>query len=106
MSLDHLDDGDESGGNVSSNSSRLGFRASTEVQPGLTAFMQAETNIRYDEGGGSTWASRDSFVGLRGDDWGRVRIGDIRNLTRTATGGPDEANIGNVFDERFKNGVP
>jgi predicted porin len=126
LSLDYLDDGDESGANVSSNSSRLGFRASTEVQPGLTAFMQIETNIRYDEGGGSSWASRDSFVGLRGNDWGQVRIGqfdtplkivrgkvdmfgdrigDIRNLTRTSTSGTDQANIGNVFDERFKNGV-
>jgi predicted porin len=126
LSLDWLDDGDESGSNVSSNSSRIGFRASTDVQEGLTAFMQIETNVRYDEGGGSTWASRDSFVGLRGSNWGQVRIGqfdtplkvvrgkvdmfgdrigDIRNLTRTSTSGTGEANIGNVFDERFRNGV-
>lgn len=126
LSLDWLDDGDESGTNVSSNSSRLGFRASNDIQEGLTVFMQIETNIRYDEGGGSTWASRDTFVGLRGDNWGQVRIGqfdtplkivrgkvdmfgdrigDIRNLTRTSTAGEGEANIGNVFDERFRNGV-
>lgn len=124
LSLDSLDNGEDTGTNVSSNSSRLGFRANTELEGGLTAFMQIETNVRFDEGTG-TWASRDTFVGLRGD-WGQVRlgqfdtplkvvrgkvdmfgdrIGDIRNLTRTATGGTGEANIGNVFDERYRNGV-
>lgn len=124
LSVDSLDNGLDSGTNVSSNSSRLGFRANTELDGGLTAFMQIETNVRFDEGSGA-WASRDSFVGLRGD-WGQVRlgqfdtplkvvrgkvdmfgdrIGDIRNLTRTATGGTGEANIGNVFDERYQNGI-
>lgn len=100
LSVDALDNGDDSGTNVSSNSSRLDFRA-------------------------GTWASRDSFVGLRGD-FGQVRlgqfdtplkavrgkvdmfgdrIGDIRNLTRTSTSGGTEANIGNVFDERYRNGI-
>jgi len=124
LSLDSLDNGVDSGTNVSSNSSRLGFRAKTELEGGLEAFAQIEQNIRFDEGAGS-WASRDSFVGIRGD-FGTVRlgqfdtplksvrgkvdmfgdrVGDIRNLTRTSTAGNTNANIGNVFDERFKNGV-
>jgi predicted porin len=124
LSADVLDNGDDSGTNVSSNSSRLGFRAGTDVAEGLHAFVQIETNVRFDEGAG-TWASRDSFVGLRGD-FGQVRlgqfdtplkavrgkvdmfgdrIGDIRNLTRTSTSGGTEANIGNVFDERYRNGI-
>lgn len=124
LSLDSLDDGVESGTNVSSNSSRIGFKASTKLENNLEAFMQIEQNVRFDEGSGN-WASRDSFVGLRGD-FGTVRIGqfdtplkavrgkvdmfgdrlgDIRNLTRTSTSGATNANIGNVFDERYKNGV-
>lgn len=124
LSLDSLDDGVDSGTNVSSNSSRIGFKASTKLENNLEAFMQIEQNVRFDEGSGN-WASRDSFVGLRGD-FGTVRIGqfdtplkvvrgkvdmfgdrlgDIRNLTRTSTSGATNANIGNVFDERYKNGV-
>lgn len=124
LSVDSLDDGADSGTNVSSNSSRLGFRAKHELDGGLEAFMQIEQNIRFDEGSGN-WASRDSFVGLKGG-FGTVRIGqfdtplkdvrskvdmfgdrvgDIRNLTRTSTSGATNANIGNVFDERYKNGV-
>ncbi|WP_333609191.1 porin [Arsukibacterium sp.] len=121
LSLDHLENSIDSGTNVSSNSSRLGFRTSTKLDNGLEAFVQLEQTIRFDEGSGQ-FADRDSFVGLRGD-FGSVklgqfdtplkiirgkvdqfgdRIGDIRNLTRINTGG---SNIGNVFDERFKNGI-
>lgn len=121
LSVDALDNGVDSGTNVSSNSSRLGFRAKTEIEGGLEAFVQIEQNIRFDEGAGN-WASRDSFVGLRGSfgtlrlgqfdtplkavrgkvDMFGDRIGDIRNLTRTSTSGSTNANIGNVFDERYK----
>ncbi len=121
LSLDQLDNGHDSGTNVSSNASRLGFRASSKLDDGLEAFVQLEQTIRFDEGSGQ-FADRDSYVGLRGnfgtlkigqfdtplkairskvDQFGD-RIGDIRNLTRINTGG---SNIGNVFDERFKNGV-
>jgi predicted porin len=119
LSLDHLDNGVDSGSNVSSNASRLGFRASTQLEGGLEAFVQLEQTIRIDEGAGS-FADRDSFVGLRGD-FGTVkigqfdtplkvirgkvdqfgdRVGDIRNVSRVSGGA-----IGNLFDERFKNGV-
>ncbi len=124
LSVDSLDNGESSATNVSSNSSRLGFKASTKLDSGLEAFVQIEQNIRMDEGSGN-WASRDTFVGVKGN-FGQVRlgqfdtplkivrgkvdmfgdrIGDIRNLTRTSTSGDTNANIGNVFDERYKNGV-
>lgn len=119
LSLDHLDNGIDSGSNISSNASRLGFRASTKLEGDLEAFVQLEQTLRLDEGTGS-FVDRDSFVGLRGSFGtvrigqfdtplkvirGRVdqfgdRVGDIRNLSRVNTG-----TIGNVFDERFKNGI-
>ncbi|MCC5861956.1 MAG: porin [Gammaproteobacteria bacterium] len=119
MSVEWLDDGDRSGMNTSSNATQIGFRASTELQPGLAAIMQIEQGLRIDNGAGS-WASRDSFVGLRGD-FGTVRlgfmqsplmlirsrldlfgnrIGDIRNVTRL-----DDQFGGKNWDARLRNGI-
>lgn len=119
MSAEWLDDGDRSGMNTSSNATRIGFRASTELQPGLTAIMQIEQGLRMDNGAGN-WASRDSFVGLRGS-FGTVRlgymqsplmimrsrldlfgnrIGDIRNLTKL-----DDQFGGKNWDFRLRNGI-
>jgi predicted porin len=118
VSVDQLDDGTDSGTNVSSNSSRIGFKADKELENGMKALFQAEQEIRYDNGSGADWASRDSFVGLKGD-FGMVRlgyfdtplkivrgradlfgdqIGDARNLTRLKEFGAD-------FDTRFRNGI-
>ena len=120
VSVDQLDDGTDSGTNVSSNSSRIGFKANKELENGMKALFQAEQEIRYDNGSGSDWASRDSFVGLQGD-FGMVRlgffdtplkavrsrtdlfgdqIGDARNMTRLR---PQYS--GADFDTRFRNGI-
>ena len=115
VSVDLLDDGAEySEVAMSSNSSRLGFRANRDFD-GITAMMQIEQEIDYSDSG-TNWASRDTFVGLRGD-FGMVRlgkfdtpfkrargpanlfgdqVGDMRNLTRA----------GNArFDERTPNTI-
>ena len=121
ISADYLDDGaDYSETNLSSNSSRLGFKGSHGINPGLTAFFQIEQQINFTTGnsnGGSDFATRDTFVGLKGDDWGAIQagrfdspfkkargpanlfgdqVGDMRNLTRTGSA---------RFDERFDNTV-
>lgn len=116
VSVDLLDDGAEySEFAMSSNSSRLGFRANRELDGGLTALLQIEQEIDFSDSG-SNWASRDTFVGLRGD-FGMIRLGkfdtpfkrargpanlfgdqlgDMRNLTRA----------GNArFDERTPNTI-
>lgn len=115
VTVDLLDDGDEySEVAMSSNSSRLGFRANREFD-GLTAMVQIEQEIDFSDQG-SNWASRDTFVGLSGG-FGMVRlgkfdtpfkvargpanlfgdqIGDMRNLTRAGDG---------RFDERTPNTV-
>lgn len=123
VSTDYLDDGEDSDLNVSSNSSRIGVRASTDLGNGLKGILQVETQINYDNGNGNL-ANRDTFVGLEGG-FGRVRfgqidtplkqirsavdlfgdqIGDLRALTRlhSNTGAPYS---GQDFDARFKNGI-
>ena len=115
VSVDLLDDGDDYSEVVmSSNSSRLGFRANREFE-GFTAMVQIEQEIDFSDQG-TNWASRDTFVGLRGG-FGMFRLGkfdtpfkqargpanlfgdqmgDMRNLTRAGNG---------RFDERTPNTI-
>ncbi len=115
LSVDSLNNGDDYNEiNVSSNSSRLGFKGKTEFDA-LTAFFQIEQQIDFDTNGGE-FATRDTFAGVRGD-FGMLRVGkfdtpfkaargpanlfgdqvgDMRNLTR----------VGNArFDERGENAI-
>lgn len=117
VSVDFLDDGaDYSETNLSSNSSRIGFKGDHEINPSLKAFFQIEQEINFATGsnGSNSFATRDTFVGLKGDfgavQMGRFdspfkkargpanlfgdQVGDMRNLART----------GNArFDERYDN---
>ncbi|QJD58146.1 porin [Pseudomonas sp. gcc21] len=120
VSTDFLDDGaDYSETNLSSNSSRLGFKGDHEINPNLRAFFQIEQQINFTTGnsdGGSDLSTRDTFVGLDGNfgavQMGRFdspfktargpanlfgdQVGDMRNLTR----------IGDArFDERYDNTI-
>lgn len=119
VSTDFLDDGaDYSETNISSNSSRLGFKGDHQINPDLKAFFQIEQEINFTNGGdGNGFNTRDTFVGLSGKNFGAVQlgrfdspfkvargpanlfgdqVGDMRNLTR----------IGNArFDERYDNTV-
>lgn len=120
VSADYLSNGDQSGLNLSSNSSRLGFKASTDLGGKLKAIMQIEQEVWWDRGQGN-FASRDTFVGLQGE-FGTIRfghfdtplkavrsntdffgdqIGDARNLTRLRD------NYGGAydFDTRFRNSI-
>src|SRR5690554_3257525 len=105
VSVDFLDDGaDYSETNLSSNSSRIGFKGDHEINPSLKAFFQIEQEINFATGsnGSNSFATRDTFVGLKGDfgavQMGRFdspfkkargpanlfgdQLGDMRNLTR------------------------
>jgi predicted porin len=117
VSVDFLDDGaDYSETNLSSNSSRLGFKGDHEINPNLSAFFQIEQEIRFGTDSDTNFATRDTFVGLKGNfgsvQMGRFdspfkvargpanlfgdQVGDMRNLTR----------VGNArFDERYDNTV-
>jgi len=116
VSVDMLNDGDDySEMNVSSGSSRLGFKAETAVEENLTAFAQIEQEIDFTDQGGQ-FATRDTFVGIKGG-FGSLKVGkfdtplkkargpanffgdemgDMRNLTRVGDG---------RFDERTPNTI-
>jgi len=49
----------------SSNASRIGFKGAEDLGGGLSAIWQIESGVNLDEGSGN-WASRNSFVGLKG----------------------------------------
>lgn len=122
VTADFLDNGADSDLNLSSNSSRIGVRASTDIADGLKGILQVESTISYDNGSGAL-ANRDTFVGLEGN-FGRIRLGqldtplksirgavdffgdqlgDVRNLTRL--GNNAGAPYGQDFDARFRNGA-
>ncbi|HEY3487685.1 MAG TPA: porin [Gammaproteobacteria bacterium] len=122
ISVDLLDDGVDSGANLSSNGSRIGFRTSTELAPNLQGRLQIEQELRYDNGtvDNNTFASRDTYVemesgfgklrmgyfntplkNIRGEvDFFGDQVGDARNLTRL-----DQAPYSQDFDSRFRNGI-
>lgn len=58
----------------SSNASRIGFKGAEDLGGGLSAIWQVESGVNLDEGNG-TWASRNSFVGLKGG-FGTVLLGN------------------------------
>lgn len=130
VSLDYLDDGknyNEVG--LSSNSSRLGFKAEQELENGMTVFGQIEQQINFTSGdtdGGVNFATRDTFVGLKGD-FGQVKVGrfdtpfkaarspvnyfgdqvgDLRNVTRVGDQRFDERNQNTIEykSPKFGNG--
>lgn len=115
VSTDFLDDGaDYSEVNISSNSSRLGFKGNHQINPDLKAFFQIEQEINFTNSNGDNFSTRDTFVGLSGN-FGAVQlgrfdspfkvargpanlfgdqVGDMRNLTRAGQA---------RFDERYDN---
>ena len=122
IALDYLDDGkDYNVFTVSSNASRLGFKVDHKLENGMTAFAQIEQEINFATGkndsSANSFATRDTFAGIRSDEYGQIRIGrfdgpfkiartpvnffgdmtgDMRNLTRVG---------GLKFDERNDNTV-
>lgn len=91
VSADYLDtDRDYSGLNMSSNASRIGFKAQ-DTFGDITAFMQLEQEYNTLQGNNAEdkakghFATRDTFVGLKGD-WGMVRVGRFDTPLKAARG--------------------
>lgn len=81
VSIDAIDNGAEySETSLSSRASRLGFKAESK-QDGYTAFAQIEQEISFAAGAAGEkqkdFASRNTFVGIKGDSWGSVQVGQF-----------------------------
>ncbi|WFP97848.1 porin [Acinetobacter sp. ANC 7201] len=123
VSLDYLDDGkDYNEANLSSNSSRLGFKVNQKVNDDLNVFAQIEQEINFasgsnDDKNGIKFATRDTFVGVKSNSYGQVRVGrfdspfkvarspinffgdqlgDMRNVTRADNMRFDERNANTI----------
>ena len=81
MSFDLINTGTQANGTagvsknaVSSNVSKLGFKGSEGLGDGLAAVWQIEQQINMDNTGG-TFATRNTFLGLKGDNAGTLLLG-------------------------------
>ncbi len=73
VSATSYDDGAESDVEISSNSSRLGFKGDYELDGGMTAIWKFESGLDVTEGNGS-FSARNRYLGLKGG-FGTVKIG-------------------------------
>ncbi|MDD5056409.1 MAG: porin [Sideroxydans sp.] len=60
---------------VSSNVSKFGFKGSEDLGDGLNAVWQIEQQINFDDAAKNTFASRNTFAGLKSDSYGTVLFG-------------------------------
>ncbi|MBN2184182.1 MAG: porin [Candidatus Krumholzibacteriota bacterium] len=73
LSLESLGDGDNSSIYLSSNTSRIGFKGSLDLEKDLVFFWQIENQVNFDETG-NEFASRSTFAGISGN-FGKVLFG-------------------------------
>lgn len=85
------------------NETRIGFRAAKVMTDNVTAFAQVESGWVLDYG--ADLGNRDTFVGLRGDDWGQVRFGRMLTPLYELVDWPYSAsNLGRTFDRAWRSG--
>ncbi|AYH45198.1 porin [Azoarcus sp. DN11] len=82
-------EGQKSVTQVVDNSSRIGFRGNEDLGSGLSALFQVESRFRADDGSSNgsqgKLASRDTFVGLKSNSLGTIRLGYITSPLYYAT---------------------
>ncbi|ARU32638.1 hypothetical protein CAP31_13730 [Sulfuriferula sp. AH1] len=79
-------------GRVSDYASRIGFKGTEDLGNGLAATWQIEQAVAADGGTGSTFGGgglRNTFVGLKSNDLGEVRVGRHDTPYKMATGSLD-----------------
>jgi predicted porin len=69
---------------ISSNASRIGFKGAEDLGGGTAAVFQIENGITAD-GAAGAWAARNTFVGLKGDSWGEVLLGNNDTPYKSST---------------------
>lgn len=90
VSLDYLNDGkDYNEIALSSNSSRLGFKAEQKLQNDMTAFAQIESQINFSSGSDDSesidFSTRDTFVGIT-SHYGQIKVGRFDSPFKAARG--------------------
>lgn len=75
---------------VHSHSSRFGVKGSQALNENLSAIYQIERGLNIDGEGADTWSERDTFVGLKCDRMGTVRLGKIDSPLKSAQGKVDQ----------------
>ena len=85
--------GDTTNNNVSSNATRIGFKGSEDLGGGTSAIWQIESLLDIDgnnsDNNGTTFSTRNTFVGLSGASWGTVIMGRHDSPYKVATRGLD-----------------
>lgn len=97
MSFDSTSTGNSAGGSsysqtkVSSSQSRIGFKGTEDLGGGSNAFFHLETNLANDTTGGSlaNAAGRNGYLGIGGESWGSVLLGQNDSPYKTSTRGMD-----------------
>ncbi len=74
----YWDDGVTSKHGLEDTGSRIGFKGEEQLGGGMKAFFQMESGVSLDQGGG-TFASREGWVGLKGN-FGGVQLGRGKSL--------------------------
>ena len=82
---------------VTDNNSRLGFRGSEDLGNGNSAIWQVESSLRnFEQGGNTDWgttatlATRNSFVGLASQQYGRLYAGYSDTVYKSLVGSTSE----------------
>lgn len=95
--------GEPADGFVLENESRVGFRAAKTMNEHMEAFVQMESGWMLDTG--AAIGNRDTFVGIRGDEWGAVRLGRMLTPMYELVDWPFSAsNLGRTFDRGWMEG--
>lgn len=81
ISLEYVDEGEESHTELMSNASRLGFSGSETINASLEAIYQAEYEIYVDDA--DTFTQRNIFVGVKGE-YGQLIAGHIDTPLKTS----------------------
>lgn len=103
---------------VNSDNSRIGFKGNEDLGNGLKAVWQVENSLSlYDNGGGNTWAQRNSFVGLSDATLGTVLLGQYDSaykrltdngqdlMVNTTAGNQGASQIFSRGEARYKNSI-
>lgn len=90
---------------VSSNVSKFGFKGSEDLGDGLTAIWQVEQQIDIDAAAKNTFASRNTFAGLKSDRLGTILLG-IHDTPYKLASRKLDAFGDNIGDNRALIGAP